>query len=181
MINKYEIIIHWSDEDQAFLADVPELPGCIANGDTYESALANIKSAMDLWIETAREFNDPIPATKGRRVVAVFEPRSNSSRRNIFQYTYVSSFTDADLVIIPEPPMMGKIPAHERFSSSQLVRDLQKSGTESHYFANTSDLLNGLLALIKKGDIVLFMSNGPFDNIQKRFLQRLEDYLPDPP
>ena len=54
-MNKYEIIIHWSDEDQAFLADVPELPGCMAHGDTYESALANIKSAMDLWIKTAKE------------------------------------------------------------------------------------------------------------------------------
>ncbi len=64
MINKYEIIIYWSDEDQAFLADVPELPGCMAHGDTYEFALANIKSAMDLWIDTAKEFNDPIPAPK---------------------------------------------------------------------------------------------------------------------
>ena len=68
MINKYEIIIHWSDEDQAFLADVPELPGCMAHGDTYESALCNIKSAMDLWIKTAKEFNDPIPEPKGRRL-----------------------------------------------------------------------------------------------------------------
>ncbi len=68
MIIKYEIIIHWSDEDQAFVADVPELPGCMAHGDTYESALANIKSAMDLWIDTARKFNDPIPVPKGRRL-----------------------------------------------------------------------------------------------------------------
>ena len=62
------ISFHWSDEDQAFLADVPELPGCMAHGDTYESALANIKSAMDLWIKTAKEFNDPIPEPKGRRL-----------------------------------------------------------------------------------------------------------------
>ena len=50
MINRYEIIIYWSDEDKAFIADVPELPGCMAHGDTYESALGSIKSAMDLWI-----------------------------------------------------------------------------------------------------------------------------------
>ena len=68
MINKYEIIIYWSDEDQAFVADVPELPGCMTHGDTYDSALANIKSAMDLWIETAEEYNDPIPVPKGRRL-----------------------------------------------------------------------------------------------------------------
>ncbi len=68
MMNKYEIIIYWSDEDQSYIADVPELPGCIAHGDTYESALTNIKRAMDLWVETAREFNDPIPAPIGRRL-----------------------------------------------------------------------------------------------------------------
>ena len=68
MKNKYEIIIYWSDEDKTYVADVPELPGCMAHGDTYESALVNIKSAMELWIETAKEFNDPIPVPKGRRL-----------------------------------------------------------------------------------------------------------------
>ena len=68
MIAKYEIIIYWSDEDQAFVADVPELPGCMAHGDTYESALANIRSAMDQWISTAKEFDDAIPTPKGRRL-----------------------------------------------------------------------------------------------------------------
>ena len=68
MMNKYEIIIYWSDEDQSFIAEVPELAGCMAHGGTYEAALANIKDAMDLWIVTAKEFNDPIPAPKGRRL-----------------------------------------------------------------------------------------------------------------
>ena len=68
MLNKYEIIIYWSDEDHAYIADVPELQGCMAHGDTYESALENIKEAMALWIETAKEFNDPIPLPKGRRL-----------------------------------------------------------------------------------------------------------------
>ena len=54
MMNRYEIIIFWSDEDQAYIADVPELAGCMAHGDTYESALANIKAAMELCIETAK-------------------------------------------------------------------------------------------------------------------------------
>jgi len=67
-MDKYEIIIYWSNEDQAFVADVPELPGCMAHGDTQEAALENIKAAMELWIETAREFNDPIPIPKGRRL-----------------------------------------------------------------------------------------------------------------
>ena len=67
-MDRYEVIIYWSDEDQAYVAEVPELPGCSAHGDTYESALSNAKQAIALWIETAKEFNDPIPAPKGRRL-----------------------------------------------------------------------------------------------------------------
>ena len=68
-MDKYEIIIFWSDEDRAFIADVPELPGCMAHGDSYESALANARDAIAIWIETAREFGDPVPEPKGRRLV----------------------------------------------------------------------------------------------------------------
>lgn len=67
-MDRHEIIIYWSDEDQAFIAEVPELPGCMAHGSTHEEVLINIKSAMELWIKTAKEFNDPIPAPKGRRL-----------------------------------------------------------------------------------------------------------------
>jgi predicted RNase H-like HicB family nuclease len=58
---RYETIIYWSEEDQVYLAEVPELPGCIAHGDSYESALAHAKEAIQLWIDTAKEFGDPIP------------------------------------------------------------------------------------------------------------------------
>ena len=68
MMNRYEIIIYWSMEDQSFVAEVPELPGCMAHGATYEEALVQVQSAMELWIETAREYNDPIPEPKGRRL-----------------------------------------------------------------------------------------------------------------
>lgn len=67
-MNKYEIIIFWSDNDQVFIAEVPELPGCMAHGDTCETALANVKEAVALWVETAEEFGDTIPAPKGRRL-----------------------------------------------------------------------------------------------------------------
>jgi predicted RNase H-like HicB family nuclease len=67
-MDKFEIIIFWSDEDRAFVADVPELPGCMAHGNTHEEALASAKAAMQLWIETATEFGDPIPQPKGRRL-----------------------------------------------------------------------------------------------------------------
>jgi predicted RNase H-like HicB family nuclease len=68
-MDKYEVIIFWSAEDEAFVAEVPELPGCMAHGATQEEALANAKAAEDLWLDTAKEFGDPIPEPKGRRLV----------------------------------------------------------------------------------------------------------------
>jgi predicted RNase H-like HicB family nuclease len=62
------VIIHWSAEDDAFVAEVPELPGCMAHGDTCEAALAGAQEAIGLWIDTAREFGDPLPQPKGRRL-----------------------------------------------------------------------------------------------------------------
>jgi predicted RNase H-like HicB family nuclease len=67
-MDKYEIIIYWSDIDQAFIADVPELSGCTAHGNTYESALSNARQATALWLQTAEEFGDKIPVPKGRRL-----------------------------------------------------------------------------------------------------------------
>lgn len=69
MMHKYEIVLYWSQADGAFVAEVPELPGCMAHGDTQQATLQNITSAMDLWIDTAREHGDPIPEPKGRRLM----------------------------------------------------------------------------------------------------------------
>ncbi|MGA2147522.1 MAG: type II toxin-antitoxin system HicB family antitoxin [Bryobacteraceae bacterium] len=66
---KYEVIIYWSEEDEAFVAEVPELPGCSAHGGTQEAALANAQDAIRLWIDTAKEFGDPVPEPKGRRLI----------------------------------------------------------------------------------------------------------------
>ena len=62
----YEVIIYWSEEDQAFLAEVPELPGCLADGKTYESALKNVRQISREWLQTAKELGRPIPEAKGR-------------------------------------------------------------------------------------------------------------------
>ena len=67
---RYEIIIYWSREDQAFLAEVPELPGCMADGDSYEQALANAQSVIAEWIETAQAMGRPIPDPKGKLAYA---------------------------------------------------------------------------------------------------------------
>lgn len=69
MSYKYEVIVYWSDEDAVFVAEVPELPGCTAHGKTPESAVRNAQQAIRLWIDTAKEFDDPIPEPKGRRLV----------------------------------------------------------------------------------------------------------------
>ena len=66
---KYEVIIYWSDEDGVFVSEVPELAGCTAHGDSQEDALKNALDAVNLWIETAREFGDPIPEPKGKRLM----------------------------------------------------------------------------------------------------------------
>jgi len=108
-----------------------------------------------------------------RRLVVVFEPRSNSSRRNIFQSQYAESFDDGDVMMIREPAMMDKIPMVERFSTEQLVSDLGKRGLEAHCFADTDLLLANLLSRIKAGDMVLIMSNGGFDNLHQRFLKAM--------
>ena len=68
-MHKYEIIIFWSDKDQLFIAEVPELPGCNAHGNTQNEALRNIEDVIDLWLKTAREFDRPIPQPKGRKLM----------------------------------------------------------------------------------------------------------------
>ncbi len=68
-MHKYEVIIYWSNEDGVFVAEVPELLGCTAHGDTQQAALEQIGQAIDLWLETAREFGDPIPEPKGERLM----------------------------------------------------------------------------------------------------------------
>ena len=65
---KYEVIIYWSNEDDVYVAEVPELAGCMAHGESYETALAETQNAIELWLETAQEFGDPIPEPKGRRL-----------------------------------------------------------------------------------------------------------------
>lgn len=69
MTYKYETILYWSNEDSAFIAEVPELPGCIAHGASQEEALANANEAIQLWLATANEFGDQIPEPKGRRLI----------------------------------------------------------------------------------------------------------------
>ena len=66
----YELIIYWSEEDGAFVVEVPKLPGCMADGETYEAAVANAKKVIEEWIETAHSLGRPVPEPKGRLMYA---------------------------------------------------------------------------------------------------------------
>lgn len=69
-MSKYELVIWWSAEDHAFLVEAPELPGCMADGATYEEAVANVQRVIVEWIETARELGREIPEPRGRLLFA---------------------------------------------------------------------------------------------------------------
>lgn len=69
-MHKYRIKIYWSAEDQVFIAEVPELPGCMTHGDTKAAARANANEAIQSWIDTANKFGDPIPEPKGERMTS---------------------------------------------------------------------------------------------------------------
>lgn len=69
-MSKYEVIIYWSKDDRAFIAEVPELHGCAADGATYQEALAHVEMVIQEWIETAKDLGHPIPEPKGRLAFA---------------------------------------------------------------------------------------------------------------
>jgi UDP-N-acetylmuramate: L-alanyl-gamma-D-glutamyl-meso-diaminopimelate ligase len=110
----------------------------------------------------------------GQRLLAVFEPRTNTSRRKVFQREYGSAFEGADLILIREAPGLEKIPEEERFSSAQLVSDLKNSGQKAYFFTDTDGVLAFLEDHLRPGDVALIMSNGGFDNIHERLLATLE-------
>jgi predicted RNase H-like HicB family nuclease len=82
---RYEIIIYWSDEDRAFIAEVPELPGCAADGPTYEAAVANVKTVIAEWIEMAQEMGRDIPEPRGRLILRVVLRGSAATLRDLLR------------------------------------------------------------------------------------------------
>ena len=109
----------------------------------------------------------------GGRLIAVFEPRTNTSMRSVFQNTYPAVFDPADIICIRKPPLLNKIPPGQQFSSEQLVADLKIRDKNAHYFPDTDTILDFLLDTARPGDFILIMSNGGFDNIHERLLERL--------
>ncbi len=110
-----------------------------------------------------------------QRLILVFEPRTNSSRRNIFQEQYAAAFGDADMVIVREIVPLTNVPVEEQFSSARLADDLMKQGIEANSFADTEQIIDFLVETALPGDVIAVFSNGGFDNIHQRLLDRLKE------
>ncbi|HMK66602.1 MAG TPA: UDP-N-acetylmuramate:L-alanyl-gamma-D-glutamyl-meso-diaminopimelate ligase, partial [Thermodesulfobacteriota bacterium] len=144
-------------------------------------------TVMDDFAHHPTAVRETIQAVKAqnpaRRLLAVFEPRTNTSRRNVFQEAYVTAFGGADLILIREAPGLEKIPEEERFSSARLVDDLNRAGQKAYFSPDTETVLTFLSGQLLSGDVVLIMSNGGFDNIHERLLAILskKEKGQDPP
>ncbi len=137
------------------------------NGITVMDDFAHHPTAVRETLAAVKPFY-----TSGR-IIAVFEPRTNTSMRDVFQDVYPHCFDPADLICIRKPPLLNKIPPDRRFSSQLLVEDLQKGGKQAHYFPGTEAIINFLVKEATAGDLILVMSNGGFDNIHQRLLDAL--------
>jgi UDP-N-acetylmuramate: L-alanyl-gamma-D-glutamyl-meso-diaminopimelate ligase len=109
----------------------------------------------------------------GRRLWAIFEPRTNSSKRRVFQERYATVFDAADCVLIKEPPGLDRIAPEERLSAKQLVKDITARGIDAHYFPDTEDMLPFILSRVESRDVLVVMSTGSFDNLIERLLEDL--------
>jgi UDP-N-acetylmuramate: L-alanyl-gamma-D-glutamyl-meso-diaminopimelate ligase len=138
-------------------------PGGITVIDDY----AHHPTAVKATLEALRPFYG------GRRLWAIFEPRTNSSRRRVFQHRYPTAFDDADLVLIKEPPGMESIAPDERLSARQLVTDIAARGVEAHYFPDVQGMLAFILSKVESEDVLLVMSTGSFDNLIEKLLEQL--------
>jgi UDP-N-acetylmuramate: L-alanyl-gamma-D-glutamyl-meso-diaminopimelate ligase len=110
-----------------------------------------------------------------RRLIAAFEPRTNSSRRNVFENDYALAFDLADRVCIKQPPDIEKIPEEERLDVAGLVRKISRRHADASLFENTEALLQSLLQRCEAGDLVLCMSNGSFDGLPQRLFKALRE------
>ena len=140
----------------------------IKHGITVMDDFAHHPTAVKETIKAVKPFY------KEGRVIAVFEPRTNTSMRNFFQDTYPDSFLDADMVCICEPGIKKNIPLNDKFSTRQLVADIAKRGIEAYYFKNSDAVINFLVSKLRQDDLVLIMSNGGFDNIHINLLEKIE-------
>ena len=143
-----------------------QIRGCVA-GVTVIDDFAHHPTAVK---ETVKALRMAWPAS---RLIIVFEPRTNSSRRSIFQQDYAVAFQGADQVIVREHIPLDDIPGEQQFSSITLVKDLEERGLEAAYFPDTDAIITHVAGVATDGDVIAVLSNGGFDNIHDRLLTML--------
>ncbi len=121
--------------------------------------------------ETLAAFRSRFP---NQRIFALYEPRSATTRRNIFQKEFVNVFQQADCILLPPVNRPDKVPAAELFSCAQLAADLVQSGKQAVYLQNTAEIVAYMLDHLQTGDKVITFSNGPFDNIHSKLMDALK-------
>ena len=139
----------------------------VVGGVTVIDDFAHHPTAVTQTIDAIRR------AYPDSRLVAVFEPRTNTSLRKVFQHDYAAAFDQADVTYIRQAADLNKAPEGDRFSSERLVGDLTNRGLMARHFVNTDDLLAALRQDLRPGDVVLIMSNGGFDGLHQRLLDSL--------
>lgn len=137
------------------------------HGITLVEDFAHHPTAVELTISCMRE------QFPGRRVIAIYEPRSATSRRNIFEDQYIEAFKQADVILLPQAFDQGKIPEAERFSSERVIDKLKSQNKEAFFCKDSDDILSHLESVKKTGDVILIMSNGGFNGIYSKILSLL--------
>ncbi len=141
-----------------------------ADGVTVMDDFAHHPTAVRETIRAVR------PHVPDGRLIAVFEPRSNTSMRRTFQSVYPDAFEGADLVCIRFPSMIRKVPEDQRIDTARLLSDIKAHGQAAHLFPDTDAIIDFLTDEARPGDTILVMSNGGFDNIHNRLLARLTEH-----
>jgi UDP-N-acetylmuramate: L-alanyl-gamma-D-glutamyl-meso-diaminopimelate ligase len=137
------------------------------NGITVIEDFAHHPTAVDLTLKCMRE------RFPGRRVLAVFEPRSATSRRSVFQDDYLKAFMSADVIFMAQPFDQSKIAENDRFSTDRLIAGLKKEGKIAETAADVPGLLSRMTAVARPKDVILIMSNGGFDGIYQKLFKEL--------
>lgn len=144
------------------------------SGVTLIEDFAHHPTAVKVTTEAIKEqYKTGAKSSTSPRLICLFEPRSATSRRKIFQKDYVRAFRASDITIIAKAYDQSKISEEERFSTEELVKDLNNSGHKALEFASTDEIVSHLKEITRKGDVILIMSNGGFDGIYKKLLEKL--------
>ncbi len=136
-------------------------------------------TVIDDFAHHPRAVQETLSALKatypGGRLIAVFEPRTNTSRRSVFQEVYPASFDSADMVLVRAVPDPDKAPEGDRFSSEVLVADLKKRGIPAEFFQDAGQIVAYLVDKAENGDTIAILSNGDFEGLHERLLASLPD------